>query len=87
MKIITNTGREYQAVWCGISTLDRALRFEIRYRGIASAVDVFSDSNETSVIKCIVDEMSQPQFYEGYTELSSVNKATNDTIVIALQKP
>lgn len=86
MKIVTATGKEYQVVWCGISSLDSALRFELQYKNITAAVNVFSDPNETSEIKYIVDEMSQPQFYEGYTNFVSINKASGNTLIIALKQ-
>ena len=85
MKIITATKREYQLIWCGISTIDQALRFSIKSKNFTEVTSVFSNPEETSVLKYVIDPLSQPKIYEGYTNLIGVSKDTDETLVVALK--
>ena len=87
MVIKTATDKQYPALWAGISTIDNALRFEIKSKSLPDIMAVFSDPAETVTIRFVIDNMSSVQVYENYTDLLSVGKASDSTIVVSLQKP
>lgn len=71
MKITTNTGKEFE-VECVVTHTDPDICYIILSEtDIITAVSVFSDSNETAVLRY------GDKIYEGYTKFASVDNMGN----------
>ena len=81
-RIITNTGKVYDINWCGASTVDYALRFEIINGDYIDIFQTFMNSEETKKIIHYFDE-HQTNYYN-YTELKGVATSAKNTFVVAL---
>lgn len=80
MKIKTKTGKEFNAKWAGVSTIDNNLRFAVTGVDMLSAVVVFSDPEETKEITFELDE-TKTEVYENYTELKGLDFRGEETTV------
>lgn len=83
-KIITATGREFIIVWCGLSTIDLALRFEIKGETMQNILATFTNQEETGILKHIFDELET--VYTGYTIFTGVDMKPNGHIVVSLME-
>jgi hypothetical protein len=81
-KLITATGLEFTISWCGPSTIDYALRFEIVNSSMREALDTFTDPTETATLTHVFDE--HETVFNGYTTFRGVDMRQNGNIIVAL---
>ena len=85
-KIITATGKEFQIEWCGQSTIDFALRFDIKEEEMTTIINTFMDATETSTLIHQVDEMGNRIEYNGFTTFRGVDLKPDGTVVVSLMQ-
>ena len=85
-KIITATGKEFQIEWCGQSTIDFALRFDIKGEAMSTIITTFMDQNETIKLIHQVDEMGNRIEYNGFTTFRGVDLKPDGTVVVSLMQ-
>lgn len=85
-KIITATGKEFQIEWCGQSTIDFALRFDIKGEEMSTIITTFMDQNETIKLIHQVDEMGNRIEYNGFTTFRGVDLKPDGTVVVSLMQ-
>lgn len=83
-KLITATGREYRIDWCGPSTIDYALRFEVIGSTMRDVLATFTDPVETATLTHVFDE--HRTVFTGYTAFKGVDMRQNGNIVVALME-
>lgn len=83
-KIITATGKEFQVNWCGQSTIDFALRFEVVESTMAEILATFINSEETAELTHVFDE--HETIFRGYTKFRGVDMKPGGSIVVALME-
>jgi len=83
-KIITATGKEYQVEWCGVSTIDFALRFEVVNSTMDNILSTFMNPVETARLTHIFDENTA--LYTGFTKFKGVDLKPNDAVVVSLME-
>lgn len=83
-EIITATGKIFQIVWCGLSTIDNALRFEIKGKTMQEVLSVFTDSTETETLTHSFDE--HETIYTGFTLFTGVDMKKNGCIDVTLEE-
>lgn len=83
-KIITATGKEFQVSWCGPSTIDFALRFEVVERTMAEVLTTFINPEETATLTHVFDE--HETVFTGYTQFKGVDLKPGGSIVVALME-
>lgn len=83
-KIITATGREFNIVWCGLSTIDLVLRFEVKGETMQDILATFTNREETGTLKHVFDELET--VYTGYTIFTGVDMKPNGHIVVSLME-
>lgn len=81
-QLITATGRTFNIVWLGLSTVDNALRFEIKDLDIISAFQTFTDTTETAILTHVFDEAQT--VYSGYTKLQGLDTGVNNRIIVSM---
>lgn len=81
-KIITATGKEFKIVWCGPSTIDFALRFEVVENTMAEILATFTRQEECAELTHVFDE--HETVFTGYTKFKGVDMKTDGAIVVAL---
>lgn len=87
MELTTAKGKTYEFTYVGRSGLDGGLYFAVKSDSIADVSVVFSDKDETTKLSFLIDDMTDPKVYEGYTKLTSlVKSAVEDTVTIGLAK-
>ena len=85
-KIITATGKEFQIEWCGQSTIDFALRFDIKGEEMTTIINTSMDATETSTLIHQVDEMGNRIEYNGFTTFRGVDLKPDGTVVVSLMQ-
>lgn len=83
-RLITATGHDFLIDWCGPSTIDYALRFEIVGSNMQTVLATFTDPEETATLTHIFDEHST--VFTGYTLFKGVDMRQNGNIVVALME-
>lgn len=83
-KIITATGKEFDIVWCGRSTIDFALRFAIQGTNMATVLSTFTNPEETSLLIHLIDTMNNKAEYRGFTTFKGVDLHPDNSIIVAL---
>jgi len=83
-KIITATGKEFKIDWCGPSTIDFALRFEVVESTMAEILATFINSEETAELTHVFDE--HETIFRGYTKFRGVDMKPGGSIVVALME-
>lgn len=83
-KIITATGLEFNVIWCGLSTIDHVLRFEIKGSTMQTVLETFTDSQETATLTQIFDELET--VYTGYTLFVGVDMNRRGSIIVSLME-
>ena len=83
-KIITATGKVFKIDWCGPSTIDFALRFEVVENTMAEILATFTKPEETAELTHVFDE-HETIFY-GYSKFKGVDMKPSGSIVVALMK-
>lgn len=83
-KIITATGKEFQVSWCGPSTIDFALRFEVVENTMADVLTTFINPEETATLTHVFDE--HETVFTGYTQFKGVDLKPGGSIVVALME-
>ncbi len=83
-KIITATGKEYQVEWCGVSTIDFVLRFEVVNSPMTNILTTFMNPIETAKLTHVFDE--NRAVYTGFTKFKGVDLKPNDAVVVSLME-
>lgn len=83
-KIITATGKEFKIDWCGPSTIDFALRFEVTENTMAEVLGTFTNPEETGLLTHVFDE--HETVFRGYTTFKGVDMKPGGSIVVALME-
>ena len=84
-KIITATEKEISVEWCGLSTIDFALRFEVANdMTLLEVLNIFMDPAETEVLIHSFDEHRTE--YTGFTKFKGVDLKPSGSIVVALME-
>ncbi len=81
-KIITATGKEFKIDWCGPSTIDFALRFEVVESTMAEILGTFTNPEETRLLTHVFDEHETE--FRGYKTFKGVDLKPGGSIVVAL---
>lgn len=81
-KVITETGKEFNVNWCGPSTIDFALRFEIVESTMAEILGTFTNPEETRFLTHVFDEHETE--FRGYKTFKGVDLKPGGSIVVAL---
>lgn len=81
-KIVTATGKVYEVLWCGPSTIDFALRFEVANGDIVDLFQTFSNPEETKQLTHVFDE--HENVFTGYTQFRGVDMKQGGGTVVAL---
>lgn len=84
-KVITATGKEYDVKWCGASTIDFALRFEVRSAPMTEILTTFTNPAETETLTHDFD--NHQTVYRNYTVFKGVDTKPAGTVVVALSVP
>lgn len=84
MKLITNTGKEFNISWIGVATIDGALRFCLIDSDVSDIVQVFLDESET--IKLVREYDSVETEYSGFTKFKTIDVQPDGSIIVALSK-
>lgn len=82
--ITTATRKTYQVGWCGLSTIDYALRFGVKGESMINVLQVFMDVAETETLVHTFDEHSSE--YDGYIVFRGVDLKPNGEIVVSLSR-
>ena len=83
-KLITATGLEFRIDWCGPSTIDYALRFEVVGSTMTEVLATFTNPEETETLTHIFDE--HETVFSGYTTFKGVDMRQNGNIIVALME-
>jgi len=83
-KIITANGKEFWIDWCGPSTIDFALRFEVIESTMTEILATFIDPEETETLTHVFDE--HETVFRGYTKFKGVDLKPGGSIVVALME-
>lgn len=83
-KIITATGKEFKIDWCGPSTIDFALRFEVIESTMADILSTFTNPEETAELTHVFDE--HETVFRGYKAFKGVDMKPGGSIVVALME-
>jgi len=83
-KIITATGKEFKIDWCGPSTIDFALRFEVVENTMAEILATFTVPEETETLTHIFDE--HETVFTGYSIFKGVDLKPGGSVVVALME-
>ena len=83
-KIITATGKEFKVGWCGPSTIDFALRFEVVENTMADILATFTRQEETEKLTHVFDE--HETIFSGYSKFKGVDLKPGGSIVVALME-
>lgn len=85
-KIITNTGKEIDVDWCGISMVDDSFKIESipDTLSLAEAFAIFSDPKETQVLTNLYEDVEF--VYEGYIVLKGINMKSNGQVLVSLKQ-
>jgi len=83
-KIITATGKEFEIDWCGPSTIDFALRFEVVKSTMADILEMFTRPEECAELTHVFDE--HETVFRGYTKFRGVDLKPSGSIVVALME-
>lgn len=83
-KVITATGKEFNVGWCGQSTIDFALRFEVSNNTMTNILSTFMNPVETAQLTHVFDE--NRAVYTGFTKFKGVDLKPNDTVVVSLME-
>lgn len=82
--LITATGRVFNINWCGPSTIDLALRFEIVGSTMQEILAVFTNPEETQTLTHRFDE--NEAVYIGYTLFVGVDMRQSGKIIVSLME-
>ena len=80
--ITTVSGKIYEVKWCGASTIDYALKFEVVN---AEYVDIFTTFVNPEETKKLIHHFDAHETtYYNYTDLKGISSSIEKTIVVAL---
>ena len=83
-KIITATGKEFKIDWCGPSTIDFALRFEVVESTMSDILATFTRPEECTELTHVFDE--HKTVFNGYSKFKGVDMKPGGSIVVALME-
>lgn len=78
----TATGKEFDILWDGPSTIDFTLRIAVVNSDMGTIFQVFSDPAETATLTRIWDGIES--VYTGYTVFRGVDLQPNGEIIVSL---
>lgn len=83
MKVLrTATGKEFDLLWDGVSTIDGTLRFAVVNSDMDTIHDTFKRPKETQTLTRIDDGIES--IYTGYTDYRGFDRKVDGEIVVAL---
>lgn len=83
MKVLkTATGKEFDLLWDGVSTIDGSLRFAVVNSDMDTIHDTFKDPAETAVLTRVDDGIES--VYTGYTGYRGFDRKADGEIVVAI---
>lgn len=87
MRIELTSGKTYQVLWCGVSSIDEKIRINLQGSTISDAFSTFTNPEETKSIKYYRSDSGTGWYdeYKGYTNLKGINE-DNRGIVVTLAK-
>lgn len=80
--IVTAKNKKFDVKWCGLSTIDLALRFEVIDSTMQDVLTTFTDAKETIAVTHVFDE--RKTVYRNYTVFKGVDMKPNGSLVVAL---
>lgn len=83
-KIRTATGKEFDILWCGPSTIDLALRFNVVNSDMATVLSTFTNPKETGRLIHVFDE--RETVFHNYINFKGVDTKPDGSIVVALME-
>ena len=84
-KIITAKDKEIPIRWCGLSTIDFVLRFEVtNAMTMSEVIATFMNAEETATLTHVFDE--HETIYTGYTQFKGVDMKLGGSIVVSLME-
>lgn len=78
----TATGKEFDILWDGVSTIDGALRFAVVNADLDEIHNTFKLAEETETLTRIEDGIES--VYTGYTAYRGFDKKVDGEIVVAI---
>lgn len=82
--LTTASGLSFTILWCGISTIDLALRFAVQGMELSELFGIITNPNEIATLTHRFDE--NETIYTNYTQFSSINVNPIDgTAIVALR--
>lgn len=81
-RIRTATGKEIIVNWCGVSTIDFALRFGVPNGNMMELIRIFTNPEETQTLIHLFDE--EEIVHTGFTIFKGVDLKPDGEIVVAL---
>ena len=69
--LTTASGKTIEVLWCGISTIDFALRFATKTKDVSGLFSLISDTDETKTLIHRFDE--NETVFENYTQFYGIN--------------
>ena len=81
-KIKTASGKEFDSLWDGVSTIDGTLRIAVVNATMAEIFTAFSDPQACSTLTRVWDGIES--VYTGYTVFRGVDLQPNGEIIVAL---
>lgn len=82
-KLITATKKEFTVKWCGVSTFDNALRFEVVNSTMANILPVVMNPEETETLTYMFDE--DKMVFIGYTQFKGIEQLRGSVIVSLME--
>lgn len=82
--IVTAKSKKFDVRWCGASTIDLALRFEVTDSTMQDVLATFTDTKETITLTHVFDE--RETVYRNYTVFKGVDMKPSGSIVVALME-
>lgn len=83
-KIITAKNKEFSVKWCGISTIDLVLRFDVASSTMQEVLTTFTDATETATLTHVFD--GKENVFRGYTKFKGVELNPSGSVVVSLME-
>lgn len=80
--ITTATGKTYSIKWCGVSTIDASLGFEIKGQNVLEMFQIFTNAEETNTLTRMFDD--HETIYTGYTVFKGIEVTVFGSIIVTL---
>lgn len=83
-KLKTKT-KEFQVAWAAVSSVDGAFRAAVERSDMVTVLACFMSQSETETMKLIVDDMTPPKIFLGFSDFAGVH-VDADRILIEMRK-